>query len=98
MRLDIEITPDKGYIIDKELGQYVAKEATTGKILTKPFDRIREARLSAEAANHRRSFNRITNVEATFPQENYKTLQNARAAIIKAKEADSPEPSNVARD
>lgn len=84
MKLSIDIAPGKGYVIDNNGGQYVAREATTGEILTKGYDTVLQTRQAAEAAGHSRSYNRITNVESTFSDENFAALQSAQEAISQA--------------
>jgi hypothetical protein len=98
MKIDVDIQPESGYIVDKAQGSYVAKEATTGKVLTQPLDRIKDARTSAEAQGYKRSYNRIKNAEATFPEENYQTLQNARQAILSTEDTSGPTEPDLAAD
>lgn len=98
MKLDVEIQPGPGYVIDSGQGGYIAKNAQTGEVVTEALPSIQATRKSAESTGLKRSYTRVSNVESTFSEENFKALQNAREAIISAEKTNSTSISDLVTD
>jgi hypothetical protein len=84
LKLDIEIQPGPGYIIDKEPGGYCAYDVVSSEALVPLYTSATEARRAVEARGHKRSYNRITNATPTYAETNSQSLRNAAEAISRA--------------
>jgi hypothetical protein len=84
MKLEVDIQPGPGYIIDSDDGAYIAKDAQTGKPVSPQRTTVQGARQTAEAGGYKRSYNRMENVQSIYSEENFKALQNAREAVTQA--------------
>lgn len=92
MKLGLDIQPGPGYTIHLTEDGYVGVDTESGQQVVGPAPSLHKLKLEAEAARLRRSYNRITNTEATHADVyNYQALCNAAEAILgTAQTDDSP--------
>lgn len=86
LRLDVEIQPGPGYIIDRTPDGYIAVDAKTDEPITPPQLEVRQTRTLAEARGYKRSYTKVTNATSTHAEKNCESLRNAATAIVDAAE------------
>lgn len=90
MKIDVEIKPGPGYTLQESGGAYEVRDAETGQLVVPgSFVSLGEARARAEGAGYKRSFNRVSNVQATNADYNIEALRNAEKAIVSTPESES---------